>query len=359
VSEKAIIFENITKCFGKTTAVKDFYLKVEKGKFVTLLGPSGCGKTTLLRMVAGFEKPDQGDIYISGKKATGVPPEKRNVGLVFQNYALFPNMTAGQNIAFPMQIAKKPKGEIKEKMEKLLELIKLESFQDRKIDQLSGGQKQRIALARALAKEPKVLLLDEPLSALDAKIRKDLRGEIKRLQQELDITTLYVTHDQEEALSISDRIVVINEGVIQQIGTPEEIYERPINIFVADFIGTTNMLKGEILIDKEVKFRWNNELFYLKTGLDVKKGPAILSIRPDIIKISKSQDDIPCNMNFTKGKLVLIVFLGLFVRLTIKTSFGNEIFVDLFSDKAKGFKLNDNVFIYFSADAGVFLKGGV
>ena len=176
---------------------------------MTLLGPSGCGKTTVLRIVAGFEKPDKSDIYIFGRKVTGVPPEKRDVGMVFQNYALFPNMTVGQNIAFPMRIAKKPEDEIKEKVKELLKLVKLEDFEDRKIDQLSGGQKQRIALVRALAKEPKVLLLDEPLSALDAKVRKKLRGEIRRLQKDLHITTIYVTHDQEEALSISDRIIVM------------------------------------------------------------------------------------------------------------------------------------------------------
>lgn len=359
MSKKTIVLDNITKCFGKVMAVKNFYLEVGEGEFVTLLGPSGCGKTTVLRIIAGFEKPDKSDVYIFGKKVTGVPPEKRDVGMVFQSYALFPNMTVGQNIAFPMRIAKKPKDKTKEKVKELLKLVKLEDFEDRKIDQLSGGQKQRIALVRALAKEPKVLLLDEPLSALDAKVRKKLREEIRKLQQDLHITTLYVTHDQEEALSISDRIIVMSAGVIQQIGTPGEIYKRPANIFVADFIGTTNMLKGEVSINKGVRFHWHNELFYLKSELDVEKGPAILSIRPDIIEISKSQDDIPCDMNYVRGKVVLVVFLGLFVRLSLRTSYGDEIVVDLSSDGAKRFKPGDNVFIYFPADAGILLKGGV
>ncbi|HEX9924529.1 MAG TPA: ABC transporter ATP-binding protein, partial [Anaerolineae bacterium] len=234
---------HITKSFGAVTAVDDFNLQVTRGEFISFLGPSGCGKTTTLRMVAGFEKPTAGQIKIDEVDVTFAPPNQRNIGMVFQSYALFPNMTVAGNIGFGLKIAGVPKADIKQRVDEMLALIHLPKFGDRYPYQLSGGQQQRIALARALAIKPQLLLLDEPLSALDAKIRLGLRSEIRRIQQELGITTIYVTHDQEEALSLSDRIVVMNIGKVEQVGTPFEIYNFPQTQFVASFVGMLNQLQ--------------------------------------------------------------------------------------------------------------------
>ena len=226
--------------------MQHFDIAVERGEFISFLGPSGCGKTTTLRMVAGFEQPSAGSIRIDGRDVVGLRPNQRNIGMVFQSYALFPNMTVAQNVAFGLKIAKRPEAEIKPRVAEMLQLIKLPQLGDRYPYQLSGGQQQRVALARALAGKPQLLLLDEPLSALDAKIRASLRGEIRDLQRKLGITTIYVTHDQEEALAMSDRIVVMSEGRIEQIGTPFEIYNRPRTRFVASFVGTLNILRGKV-----------------------------------------------------------------------------------------------------------------
>ena len=232
---------DISKTFKDTAAVVDFNLDVPRGEFVSFLGPSGCGKTTTLRMIAGFETPTTGTIVINGEDITYRPPNRRNVGMVFQSYALFPNMTVAGNIGFGLKVTKRPPAEIQKTVAEMLDVIHLPELGARYPYQLSGGQQQRVALARALAIHPKVLLLDEPLSALDAKIRVELRSEIRRIQQELGITTIYVTHDQEEALSLSDRIVVMNGGRIEQIGTPQEMYEQPQSRFVAGFIGSPSM----------------------------------------------------------------------------------------------------------------------
>ncbi|HEX7587262.1 MAG TPA: ABC transporter ATP-binding protein, partial [Anaerolineae bacterium] len=233
---------NVRKSFGAVNAVESFNLKVERGELVSFLGPSGCGKTTTLRMIAGFEMPTVGTITISGADVTYIQPNKRNVGMVFQSYALFPNMNVTDNIGFGLKIAGKASSDIKKRAEEMLALIHMPGLGDRYPYQLSGGQQQRVALARALAFQPKVLLLDEPLSALDAKIRVSLRQEIRSIQQKLGITTVYVTHDQEEALSMSDRVVVMNNGRAEQIGTPFEIYNFPTTEFVAQFVGTLNTL---------------------------------------------------------------------------------------------------------------------
>ena len=235
---------HINKEFAKAAAVNDFNLSAEQGEFISFLGPSGCGKTTTLRMIAGFELPTTGKIRIDGKDLTFVPPNKRNVGMVFQSYALFPNMTVAGNIAYGLKVAGKPRTEIKQKVDEMLALIHMDGFSGRYPSQISGGQQQRVALPRALAIRPRVLLLDEPLSALDAKIRVELRQEIRRIQQQLGITTIYVTHDQEEALSISDRIVVMSEGKIEQIGSSSEIYNFPKTEFVANFVGQTEFAAG-------------------------------------------------------------------------------------------------------------------
>lgn len=240
---KNVIIKNITKKFDGDIVVENVSLNIEKGSLFTFLGPSGCGKTTILRAIAGFLKVDEGQIYLGEKDITNIPPEKRGVGMVFQNYALFPHMTVYENIAYGLEIQKIAKKEIQKKVEKYLDLVKLNNYGNRKISQLSGGEQQRVALARSLVTEPKILLLDEPLCNLDAKLRIKMRHDIKSLQQKLGITTIFVTHDQEEALTISHRIAVFNSGKCIQVGTPNEIYSSPVNSFVANFIGDTNLFK--------------------------------------------------------------------------------------------------------------------
>ncbi len=246
----SLVLENIVKVFGprgQVRAVDNLNLKIEPGEFVTLLGPSGCGKTTTLRLIAGFEFPTSGRIRLDGNPVEGLPPNKRPMAMVFQSYALFPHMTVYGNVAYGLEVRKLPKREIGKRVEKVMELMDLSGMEDRKPHQLSGGQQQRVALARALVMEPRVLLFDEPLSNLDAKLREQMRLEIRGLQQRLGITTVYVTHDQAEAMSLSDRIAVMNEGRLEQIGSPTEIYRRPATSFVADFIGRANFIKSRVL----------------------------------------------------------------------------------------------------------------
>lgn len=250
---KMIELISVTKQFGEMLAVNHINLTVYEGEFMTFLGPSGCGKTTTLRMIAGFEDPTDGKIYINKMDCDNVPPNQRDVNTVFQNYALFPHLSIRENIAFGLKLKKLPKKEIDEKVERMIHLIKLEEHVDKKPSQLSGGQKQRVAIARSLVNEPKVLLLDEPLGALDLKLRKEMQIELKHLQQELGITFVYVTHDQEEALTISDRIAIMNKGNIEQIGTAEEIYDTPKTKFAANFIGETNLLSGVLIAQDENK----------------------------------------------------------------------------------------------------------
>ena len=245
----SVTLKHITKAFGKNVVVRDVDQEIRAGEFVTLLGPSGCGKTTILRMIAGFEKPTEGEIWfddrlISGGK-TFVPPEKRGIGMVFQNYAVWPHMTVRENTSYPLTIRKCPREELKERVDKALSLMNLTEYADRLPSQLSGGQQQRVALARAMVAEPELVLLDEPLSNLDAKLRESMRFEIKRLQETLGITVIYVTHDQTEAMAMSDRIFVINRGEVRQTGTPEEIYNHPADPFVADFLGKVDFFRGE------------------------------------------------------------------------------------------------------------------
>lgn len=245
---------NISKFFGEKTALDDITLKVKKGEFITLLGPSGCGKTTLLRIIAGFQTASQGEIKIAGKEVTEIPPHKRPVNTVFQKYALFPHLNVYENIAFGLKLKKMPKQKIEKKMKAALKMVGMTDYEYRDVDSLSGGQQQRVAIARAIVNEPEVLLLDEPLAALDLKMRKDMQMELKEMHRDLGITFVYVTHDQEEALTLSDTIVVMSEGRIQQIGTPTDIYNEPINSFVADFIGESNILNGTMIKDKLVRF---------------------------------------------------------------------------------------------------------
>ncbi len=245
-----ITIRNVKKCFGDTVVLRDFTQEFREGEFITLLGPSGCGKTTMLRMIAGFERPTQGEIAIReqvvSSKKVFIPPEKRDIGMVFQSYAVWPHMTVFDNVAYPLRIKKLPQGEVEHRVGALLQVVHLGRYAQRMPGQLSGGQQQRVALARALVMNPRLLLLDEPLSNLDAKLREGMRYEIKEIQRELGITVVYVTHDQTEAMAMSDRIVVINRGVIQQVGTPQEIYRTPANQFVADFVGRVDFLRGAV-----------------------------------------------------------------------------------------------------------------
>ena len=244
-----ITIKNVTKAFGDNVVLKNFNESFQDGEFITLLGPSGCGKTTMLRIIAGFERPTDGEVYIDDRLVSGgktfVPPEKRNIGMVFQSYAVWPHMKVYDNVAYPLTIQKLPKEEIGRRVESVLEITHLTQYAQRFPNQLSGGQQQRVALARALVAEPKLLLLDEPLSNLDAKLRESMRFEIKEIQRKLGITVVYVTHDQTEAMAMSDRVFLINRGVVQQCGSPEEIYNRPVNQFVADFLGKVDFFKGE------------------------------------------------------------------------------------------------------------------
>ena len=252
--KKVIELRNVTKQFDGETVLDSINLDIYDNEFLTLLGPSGCGKTTTLRMIGGFETPDQGDILFLGERINDIPPHKRNINTVFQRYALFPHLNVFENVAFPLREQKLPRDEIEQKVNEMLALVKLTGFERRNVTRLSGGQQQRVAIARALVSRPRVLLLDEPLAALDLKLRKDMQQELKKIQKNTGITFVFVTHDQEEALSMSDTIVVMSEGKIQQIGTPTDIYNEPVNAFVADFIGESNIVDGVMLEDYKVRF---------------------------------------------------------------------------------------------------------
>jgi putative spermidine/putrescine transport system ATP-binding protein len=312
-----IRLENLSKQFGNVTAVDNVQLTVKEGEFITLLGPSGCGKTTLLRLIAGFEYPSSGNIRFDEVIVNDVPVEKRNFGMVFQSYALFPNMNVEKNIAFGLKIAGFTAAQIRERVKEVLSLVKLDGYEKRVPKQLSGGQMQRIALVRAIAPRPKILLLDEPLSALDAKIRVHLRTEIKRIQKKLSITTVYVTHDQEEALAISDRVVVMNRGRIQQIGTPVEIYNSPVNTFVANFVGSSNLIKVKV---KNRKCLTQGGLELTASDLEnlQENEEAMLSIRPEFIDII---DQKAGEMeNTLSGVIKEIEYLGSVTRVKAQCS---------------------------------------
>ncbi len=304
----------IRKSFGATQVVKHFDLAVEKGEFISFLGPSGCGKTTVLRMVAGFETPTSGQIIVDGKDVTNLPANQRNVGMVFQAYALFPNMTIAQNIAFGPKIAKASKEAIDQRVTEMLDLIKLPHIRDRYPYQLSGGQQQRVALARALAVRPSILLLDEPLSALDAKVRVSLRDEIRAVQRELGITTIFVTHDQEEALSMSDRVVVMYDGKADQIGKPFDIYNFPKTRFVAGFVGTLNVLNGTYRGNGQIEIDGN--VIHAARGTSaLAHGQAVtVAIRPESILAAPLRE----GQNGVSGVVEDVTFLGALVRLRVK-----------------------------------------
>jgi putative spermidine/putrescine transport system ATP-binding protein len=318
--------QGVVKSFGRNTVVRGLSLSVEKGEFVSLLGGSGCGKTTTLRMIAGFETPTEGRILIGGEDVSRVPPNRRNLGMVFQNYALFPNMTVRRNIAFGLKVAGRKGPEAESRIDEMLELIHMAEFAGRYPHQLSGGQQQRVALARALARSPTALLLDEPLSALDAKIRVRLRDDIRDIQRKLGITTIYVTHDQEEALSISDRVAVMKDGLIEQIGAPFDIYNKPATPYVATFIGTLNLLNASVADAASGKLLVEGQSVSAGRSLEAKAGDKLrLALRPEALTLEGNEE------NRLKGKLENIKLLGAIVRLVVRVG-GSEVFVDGFND---------------------------
>lgn len=305
-----LVLDGLKKSYGPTTVVQRFDLAVERGEFISFLGSSGCGKTTTLRMVAGFETPTEGTIRIDGRDVTRLPANGRKVGMVFQSYALFPNMTVAQNVAFGLRVAGQPADAIKTRVAEMLDLIKLPKLADRYPYQMSGGQQQRVALARAIATKPQILLLDEPLSALDAKIRVSLRDDIRALQRELGITTIYVTHDQEEALSMSDRIVVMSEGRMEQVGTPSEVYNRPRTRFVASFVGHLNLLQGTVADASGGRVSVEGQ--DLTTGAPIAAAagaPVTLALRPEAIQLDRPAQ------NQLRATISEVSFLGAIVRI--------------------------------------------
>ncbi len=311
--------DNVTKRFGRTVAVSGMSVEVEHGELFTFLGPSGCGKSTTLRLIAGFELPDEGKIFFDDEDVTLKKPYERGTAMVFQNYALWPHMTVYDNIAYGLKLRKLPKNEIKRKVKEALEMVKLPGYEDRYPTQLSGGEQQRVALARALVVEPKILLLDEPLSNLDAKLRLEMREEIRRLQRELGVTTIYVTHDQEEAMSISDRIAVMNKGRLMQVGTPHEIYYKPRNIFVASFIGRSTVLQGRVLrIEEDVAevLVGNLRLRGIVMGDEAMRpgGEAMIVIRPEFFEKEAPREPY----NTIKGRVALSMFMGVFNQVRIE-----------------------------------------
>ena len=320
---------HIQKSFGPVQVVHDFNLSIEKGEFVSFLGPSGCGKTTVLRMIAGFEIPSGGTIVINGKDQTTLRPNQRNIGMVFQAYALFPNMNVFDNVAFGLKVAGKPKAEIEARVKEMLGLIKLDHLADRFPYQMSGGQQQRVALARALAPKPQVLLLDEPLSALDAKIRVSLREEIRAIQRQLGITTVFVTHDQEEALSISDRIVVMNQGRADQIGAPFEIYNRPATKFVANFVGTLSTLEATVADPSANSVRIGDNVVTLAEPLGAAKAGdrVTLALRPEALAL-----DAAGGRDYAlSGTVEAVSFLGSVIRTRLNVG-GQPLSFDTFNN---------------------------
>ena len=337
--EKAVEFKHVTKSYGDVQAVRDLSFVIERGKLVTLLGPSGCGKTTTLRLIAGLEMATAGSIFIGGKEVTRLSASDRDVSMVFQSYALFPHMTVMQNVSYGLTMSRLSKEEVSEKALEGLELVSLSGFGERLPSELSGGQQQRVAVARALVLEPEVLLFDEPLSNLDAKLRRRVREEIRELQQKLELTTVYVTHDQEEALAVSDTIFVMNEAVIDQEGTPQQLYEEPVNLFVADFIGDANIVKAQIL--KIDGINANVDIGGIRVKLNHRglvSGEVSVAIRPQSICLSQSglEKSIP-------GTILKAIYLGGHIEYTVDCILG-ELFV-----------IDNQVEIKHNLDTAVFI----
>ncbi len=348
---KDLVLKKVSKKFGDSYAVKGVDLVIKDGEFLTLLGPSGCGKTTTLRMIAGFETITEGTITYNGSVINNLMPQQRKFGIVFQSYALFPHMRVDENVAFGLKMQKYPKDRMDARVNELLGIVGLQQHKKKYPAELSGGMQQRVALARALAPHPDVILLDEPLSALDAKIRVKLRAEIKQLQVKLGVTMIYVTHDQEEALSISDRVVVMNRGVIEQVDIPIEIYKNPKSEYVADFVGSNNFCNGK-LTGGNLDISDKSFVFKVDYDPSLESSRVTAAIRPERIEVMNSRDSSKVEQeNIIKGELVVFTFLGLIVRLVVNVD-GKDIYVDMLEKNFTKLKLSrgDQVVLYLPPD---------
>jgi spermidine/putrescine transport system ATP-binding protein len=360
----AISLENVSKRFGRVEAVRSVAFDIREGEFFSLLGPSGCGKTTTLRMIGGFEQPDEGVIYLRGADVTHRPANRRNVNMVFQHYALFPHMSIGDNIAFGMRLKKVPKGEQRERVAEMLRIVRLEGLEKRKPAQLSGGQQQRVALARALVNRPAALLLDEPLGALDVKLRRQMQLELKRIQSELGTTFVYVTHDQEEALAMSDRIGVMNDGVVEQIGPPREIYEHPTTAFVADFIGSLNALDFRVddAADGRLVSRVAPNERLVVDGNGRRAGDSLkLAVRPERIRVDVTGRPAPEDGSRLEGVVAEVVYLGSLTQFHVDTKLGRVVSYRMNeggTGDVTGIESGREVVLTWSADDCAVLAGG-
>jgi|TARA_B100001079_G_scaffold95424_1_gene81799 putative spermidine/putrescine transport system ATP-binding protein len=348
-SESFVKFEKVDKSYdGEVLVVKDLNVDIPKGEFLTMLGPSGSGKTTTLMMLAGFETPTNGEIYLDGDAISSIPPYKRGIGMVFQNYALFPHMTVNENLAFPLEVRKLNKSEIKEKVEKALSMVELQDFGNRMPLQLSGGQQQRVALARALVFEPRLVLMDEPLGALDKKLREQMQYEIKHIHGNIGITVVYVTHDQSEALTMSNRIAVFNDGKIQQISTPDVLYEKPENAFVAQFIGENNQLKGKVKSINgnmcTVTTDKGDEIKSLKVNINTVGDASTVSLRPERVEINSTDSNLENSFN---AKVKELIYLGDHIRTRVEVC-GNDQFIVKVPNSYKGADLKEGVSVKLS-----------
>ena len=326
--QSIVRFERVQKTYdGETLVIKDLNLDIETGEFLTMLGPSGSGKTTCLMMLAGFEPATHGEIYLNDRPINHVAPHRRGIGMVFQNYALFPHMTVAENLAFPLQVRRFPKAEIRTRIERVLDMVRLSGFEDRRPAQLSGGQQQRVAVARALVFEPVLVLMDEPLGALDKNLREEMQYEIKHIHENLGVTVVYVTHDQSEALTMSSRIAVLNDGVIQQLAAPSVLYEEPENAFVAQFIGENNRLGGTVTSAAgnfcEVKLHGGGTVRALKVNVDGEGAPTTLSLRPERVTIEPVGEAAE---NICSGRVEELIYLGDHIRARLTVA-GNDEFI--------------------------------
>ena len=365
MNDEFLVFDHVTKRFGALTAVDDVTLKISKGEFFFLLGPSGCGKTTLLRMLGGFERPDSGRIYLEGRDITDLPPNRRRVHTVFQNYALFPTMTIWDNIAFSLKLAKKPEGEIEEKVDEILEMIRMSEHAWKYPNQLSGGQKQRVAIARALVDRPQVLLLDEPLAALDLKLRQHMLIELDTIHDQVGITFMYVTHDQGEAMSLSDRIAVVNNGKVEQLDVPAKIYEAPASRFVASFIGDTNFFSGTILsVEGDYCTIEPKGFPPIKAYNDknLKPGQKVdLSVRPEKIRVTLSPPtpEKGASINVFPSKVKDIVYQGVYTKYWLASG---DMRVSAMKPHSRflldqeTIKWDDSVFVWWHPDDGYMVE---
>ena len=337
--DRIIDLRHVSKRFGDKAVLEDINLYIRKGEFITLLGPSGCGKTTTLRLIAGFLAPDEGEILLDGRDISGIPPYKRPFNTVFQRYALFPHLDVYDNIAFGLKLQKVPTDEIDRRVRRVLKLVSMTDYEERDVESLSGGQQQRVAIARALVNQPKILLLDEPLAALDLKMRKDMQIELKEMHKELGITFIYVTHDQEEALTLSDTIVVMNEGKIQQIGTPTDIYNEPVNSFVADFIGESNILNATMVRDRLVSFI-GHDFPCVDEGFG-EGVPVDVVVRPEDIYFTMD----PARCQF-KAKVNSCTFKGVHYEMYVDTDTGNELMIQDYD----AYEVGSEVMLYIEPD---------